>query len=442
MSSEKLFDEEVRTAERKEELKEGGEARVLTADRRQLMMMTSDLEALLPPDHEARAMWSIVERLDLSKFYEPIAARGGRPGRAALDPKVLLCLWLYATSQGVGSAREVARLCREHDAYRWLCGGLTPNYHKLSDFRVGHEAAVDALLTQILGVLLKQKLVQLKRVAQDGMRVRASAGAASFRRKKSLDEHLEAARRQVEAVKKLAEDPSVTARERAAKERAAKERLERIERALAELPKAQAAKDRKGSKHKKNPEKKEARTSSTDAEARVMKMADGGFRPAYNVQLATDTTSRVIVGVGVTNVGSDGGQMKPMLDDIKERTGSVPEEHLVDGGFVNVEAFEDAKERGVTVYAPVPTPRTEGVDRYAPKPDDSEAVAQWRMRMATDEAKELYKERAATAETVNADLRQWRGLDQFLVRGSKKVTSVVLLIVVTYNVLRWIALTA
>ena len=490
MSTERLFDDDAASvpATAGAPTSPSGAPRLLTANRTQVELRLFDPESLLPADHEARAIWALVEKLDLSEFYAGILACGSEPGRSALDPKVLLCLWLYATSQGLGSARELSRLCKEHHAYRWICGGLTPNYHKLSDFRVGQQAALDALMTQILAVLLRQKLVRLKRTAHDGMRVRASAGAASFRRKKSLDEHLEAARQQVEAVKNLADDPSVTARERAAQERAAQERQARIERALEELPKAQAAKKSHHKKKAKSTAKPavqastsdetrpaptvetpaseaslsvaaavpaaaaeppkpvesgdEARVSTTDHEARVMKMGDGGFRPAYNVQLATDTESRFIVGVSVTNVGSDGAQLTPMLGEIRRRAGKLPSEHLVDGGFVNGKAIEKASQDGVTVYAPVPAPRKEGVDRYAPKADDSPEVAAWRERMGTALAKTIYKERAATAETVNADLRMWRGLDRFVVRGLAKVTSIALWSAITYNMLRWIAVTA
>jgi hypothetical protein len=334
----------------------------------------------------------------------------------------------------VGSAREIARRCETDDAYRWICGGVSVNHHTVSDFRVGHPEALDELMTQVLAVLTHAGLVELRRTAQDGMRVRASAGAASFRREKSLQACLAAAREQVEQTKREAEQPDTgrTARERAAAERAARARENRVARALAELPKVRAVKET-------DQAKEQARVSTTDPEARVMKMGDGGFRPAYNVQLATDTASRVIVGVGVTNAGSDAGQMGPMLTDIAQRTGATPAEHLVDGGYTKLDAIEQAGADGVTVYAPVPTPRKEGIDPHQPKPGDGEAVAAWRQRMGTDEAKAIYKQRAATAETVNADLRTWRGLDRFRVRGSDKVRSVVLWSAITYNLMRWIA---
>lgn len=405
------------------------EPRLRTANRLQVQLRPVDLESLIPPDHDARAMWELLGRLDLTAFYAGIKARGTSPGRAATDPRILLCLWLYATSQGVGSTRQLARLCDEHDAYRWICGGVTVNHSMLAEFRVGHGDALDELMTQLLAVLLERGLVTLRQVAQDGTRVRASAGAASFRRAKTLKDCLKEARRQVKRVQKLAdEDPSRSA-ERAAQERAAQDRLDRIERAVKRLPEAQRRMKKEG----------EARVSTTDPDARVMKMPDGGFRPAYNIQFATDVDSRVIVGVDVTTIGSDQGQLIPMLDQVEDRFDALPESLLLDGGFTKLAAIDEAESRGVTIYAPVSKPRCEGIDEHQRKPEDTDATAAWRARMATDEAKEIYKARGATAETVNADLRTHRGLSQLPVRGLTKVTTIALLMGLTYNALRVIA---
>jgi len=416
-------------------MSEERDARILKADRQQLQMRTYDLDATLPAEHRARLIWAFIEKLDLSRFYDKIDARGSEPGRSAIDPRILLALWLFATSEGVGSAREIDRLCERDDAYRWICGGVSVNYHRIADFRVENGKELDDLMTQVLGVLLHQGLVEdLARVAQDGMRVRASAGAASFHRQKSLEACLVGAREQVERVKREAEqpDPKRTAREQAATERAAKEREARLQAALEELPKAAASKPAK--------DRDDARVSATDPEARVMKMGDGGFRPAYNVQFATDTKSRVIVGVGVTNVGSDKGQLEPMLAEIERRTGRLPREYLVDGGFTNLAAIDEADRKGVTVYAPVQKPKLEGVDPHARKDTDTDRTAAWRARMGTTAAKAIYKERCATAETVNADLRIHRGLDRLSVRGGGKVLSVTLWMAITCNILRWISL--
>lgn len=406
--------------------------RLRCANRSQLLLRPVDLDATIPPDHQARSIWRFVEQFDLSKFLAPIKAREGETGRDATDPRILVALWIYATTQAVGSARELARLCESHDAYRWLCGGVSLNHHLLSDFRVGHGEALDELQTQVLAVMMKQGLVTLDRVAQDGTRVRASAGAASFRREPRLKEFLAAAKEQVEHVKKLSDDPTVTRRETAARQRAAREREERIQKALAEMPSARAP--------KKKDEKNEARVSTTDPEARVMKMGDGGFRPAFNVQFATTTKETVIVGVGVTNIGSDKSQMTPMLEQIEERTGQRPKEILVDSGYVNCEAITEAEKKGTAVYAP-PVAKKKGEEpSYEPRPDDSEEVAAWRQRMGTQEAKHLYaRQRGATAELVNADLKENRGL-KLRVRGVEKVLMICLWHALAFNLMRWASL--
>jgi len=156
------------------------EARVVRPVRSQIEWAPRELDALIPEDHQARAVWAYLERLDLSGFYASIKAVGDRPGRPASDPRVLLALWLFAHVEGVGSARRLGRLCEEHDAYRWIRGGVPVDYHLLAEFRVTHQAALDDLLTKILATMMAANLVTLSRVAQDGMRTRASAGAASF----------------------------------------------------------------------------------------------------------------------------------------------------------------------------------------------------------------------------------------------------------------------
>lgn len=400
-------------------------------------MRAVDLESTLPEDHVARSIWAFVERMDLSRFYAAIKADENSVGRAATDPKILLALWLYAHTDGVGSARAIDRLCRSHDAYRWICGGVEMNYHTVSDFRVDHGDALDNLLVQMLGVMMHNGLVSLARVAHDGMRVRADAGAASFRREGTLKEKLEAAREQVERLRnELEEDPTRRSRaEQAARERVARARAEALERALAEMPAVAETKRRQ--KQKKGKSVSEPRVSTTDPEARVMKMPDGGFRPAYNVQLATDVDSRVVVGVGIVNTGSDHGQLEPMLDEIKRCTGAVPGEYLVDGGFAALGQITEATRRGTTIYAPLHKPAQPRRAGERPKHPDTPEVAAWRCRMQRPDAKRAYRARAATAETTNADLRRWRGLDRINVRGLKKARCQVLLSVLAYNLARW-----
>jgi len=447
MAEETLFELPDPQTPKSEGLTSPQQARVLRPVRNQVEWVARDLDASLPEDHPARAIWAFLDRLDLSPFYASIKSVVGRAGHPTTDPQILLALWLFATSDGVGSARQIARLCKEHDAYRWICGGVPINYHTLSDFRVAHQEALDGLLTEILASMMDSGLVTLHHVAQDGMRVRASAGASSFRREPTLQRCLAEAEQQVAALAAEREqpDPGRNARQEAARERAAKERQQRVETALRRMPKIQAAKER--SKRTESKAKREkvskARVSTTDPEARVMKMPDGGFRPAYNLQLATDEDSQVIVGVAVDTTGSDAGQAPPVLEQVVERTGRLPEAYLMDGSFARREDVTALQRRGVTVYAPTRSPRTttSGRTKADPRPDDTPEVARWRVRMETEEAKEIYKGRAATSECVNAHARR-HSLTQLLVRGTRNVLSVLLLVAITHNLLRWIALSA
>ncbi|MFQ5861427.1 MAG: IS1182 family transposase [Dehalococcoidia bacterium] len=418
------------------------DARVVRPMRNQIQFLMQDLNATLPEDHQARAIWDFLDRLDLSAFYASIRAVEGGPGRPASDPQVLLALWVYATVEGVGSARKLARLCREHDAFRWLCGGVPVDYHLLSDFRVEHQEALDELLTQIVATLMAENLVTLEEVAQDGVRVRTSAGSGSFRRKARLEEFLEAAQARVERLTQEREhpDPGLTRRERAARERAARERLERVEHALSQLPEVQAAKERQAQHGGKarQAKLKEARVSTTDPEARVMKMADGGFRPAYNVQLATDVESQVIVGVAVTNRGTDQGEGLAVEEQVAQRTGQHPGAYLVDGGFVDLEDIGTLEGHGVRVYAP--PKRREGAQGVPWRPGTKPKVLAWRERMGTEEGQATYKHRASTAECVNALARERHGVQRFKVWGVAKVTCITLLVAITHDLLRWITL--
>lgn len=408
--------------------------RLREANRTQVCLRPVDLESLLPEDHRARIVWAYVEGLDLTPLYQQIQAVEGEAGRPATDPKILLALWLYATLEAVGAARALDRLCTTHVAYQWLCGGVPMNYHTLADFRTAHGAFLDRLLTQGVAALLAQGLVTLERVAQDGVRVRASAGAASFRRRPTLEQCLVEAETQVQALRgELEADPgATTARQRAARERAARERQARVAQALAQLPGLEAK--------KKPADRTKARASTTDPEARVMKMADGGFRPAYNLQFATATGAQVIVGVDATNVGSDQGQLAPMVAQVEARHAQPPGAMLVDGGFAKTEDIEAVSAR-TTVYAPVQQPKDPTRAPHAPRPGDSPAVAAWRGRMGTPEAQALYQERAATAECVNAQARN-RGLRQLWVRGLPKARVIALWYALAHNLMRAVALGA
>jgi transposase len=412
-------------------------------NRLQVELRAVDLEGLLPVDHRARMVWEFVEQCDLAPLYAAIRAVEGEPGRPPIDPAILMALWLYATLDGVGSARAVARLCEEHDAYRWLCGGVTVNYHTLADFRVAPTVDLDGLLTKSVAALTVDGLVPLTRVAQDGLKVRAAAGRGSFRRAERLREALAVADAQVAALRReVDDDPGATARRQAAaRARGARERQRRVAQALAQVPALEAQAQQRAKKGGKGKPRGPVRVSTTDPEARTMKMADGGYRPAFNAQFATDTASQIIVGVAVTNAGTDVGQLAPMMEQVRGRYGGYPAEVLADGGYValaDIRALQRA-DAGCRVYAPAAGQRD---PRRATQPRwrvDDPLVAEWRHRMATAEAQAVYRQRATVSECVNALARN-RGLQQFAVRGLRKVRAVLLWFALAHNLLRSVSL--
>lgn len=407
--------------------------RLRRPDRRQTFLESVNLEERLPADHRVRVVWAVVEKLDLTRFSVPLVNRGSLPGRSATDPALLVALWLYATIDNVGSARRLDRLCREHDAYRWLCGGVSVNYHTLSDFRVRHEAALDELFTQMITALVAQDLVTVERLSQDGLRVRASAGASSFRRRQALERLQAEARAHVARVKQeLAADDETSPRVKAARQRAAREKLARIEAALAVLPELEAIKQNATGTPSRQ---RAARASTTDGNAMRMKLAGGAIQPAYNVQFGTDVGSRAIVAVDVVATGSDARQSGPLRAQAERRTGRKVKEHLFDGGFVNKDQIDAAESGGVAIYAPLPKNRQGEPCVYERK--DSPGVAAWRRRMTTEEALQIYHQRAATAETVNGEVRTYRGLGAFVVRGLRKVRCVALWAALAYNLVHF-----
>lgn len=412
------------------------------------MQCTDDL---IDADHPVRLIWRVVCQLDLQKFHEPIKARAGESGRDSTDPRLLVALWLYAATDGIGSARELARLCGDSKPYIWLCGGVSLNHHTLSDFRVEHGVALDDLFTQLIASLLDKKLISVHRITQDGTRVRGCCGASSMRRQERLKLLLAQAKAHVTELKNLLDDPEqsagLSAKKKAAMQRAAREREERIERAIAQLP-ALVARQEKLAKSVSQSDKakgklKEPRASTTDAEVRVMKMPDGGYRPAVNVQIASDTHSRAIVGVEVIAQGVDSAQLVPMRQQVEKRSGGRQKvhEHLADGGYLTFQDIDQAAQENVTLIVPPKPPRDPEKfgSEYQPRDTDSEAVKQWRQRMGTDQTKDIYKQRAATSETINADLKTHRGLVQLTVRGLAKARCVALWCALAYNLMHFAA---
>jgi len=422
------------------------QARLRSPERRQTVLRVECPDDLIGEDHPAREIWEITGRLDLAQFFSEVKAVEGQAGRDATDPRLLVALWLYATTEGVGSARELDRLCREHRAYEWLCGGVSVNYHMLSDFRVGHGEALDGLLTQLIVALVQHDLVKVWRISQDGTRVRACAGAGSYRRREGLRGLQKDARQHVRRLRRQFEDPAqqavVSARIKGARERAAREREERVTRALALLPELERRQERLAKKiaaAERAGRLREPRVSTTDPEVRVMKMSDGGFRPAVNVQIASDTESRAILGIDVVSQGVDTGLSEPMREQVEARTGRAVRQHLVDGGYLNLSEIERATAQGVDVYVPAKPPRKKGGrgDRHAPKQGDTPELAAWRERMRSEEGQEIYALRASTSETINADLKQNRGLDKLTVRGLGKIRCVALWAALSYNLVHF-----
>jgi transposase len=409
-----------------------GEPRLREPERNQVEWRSVDIDSLIGMDHPARMIWAYVEGLDLRDFETPIKSRAGRPGPPTISPRLLLALWLFAISQGIGSARALDRLCKSHDAYRWLCGGVSVNYHTLADFRVDYPDFLDRLLRDNVAALAQAGIIDLSTLSQDGVRVRASAGAASFRRDETLEQHETEARELVERLQRELHDApdASNKRIRAAQERTARERAERItaaRQACAEIANQRGQRRNNG----KDSDKKPPRASTTDPQARVMKMADGGFRPAYNVQVASVAGEQIVVAIDPSSTGSDRSLMRPMLEQVKASTGKLPEHHLVDGGFGSAKDIEWAHAEGVTVYCP-PTQSKHGTDPLAPRDEDGPGVAAWRKRMASEQGQTKYEQRGI-CECIHA---RWRncGLVRLTVRGLEKVRAVVLLHALCNNI--------
>jgi len=420
----------------------GGRPRLRVPVRDQVELRAVDLESLVAADHPVRVIWAYVEQLDLSELEMRIKAREGHPGHPPIAPRLLVALWLYATSEGVGSARALARLCESHDAFRWLAGGVSVNPHTLSDFRVAYPALLDRLLSENVAALAVAGLIDLDTLAQDGLRVRAAAGASSFRRRRTLEKQLKRAGRVVARLKQeLQDDPDASNRRlQAAGERAAREREARVAKALAGLAALEKQKQEAAARTPKpgkpddpppgqpaDKPARELRVSTTDPEVRVLKMSDGGFRPGWNMQIASAVEQQIIVEVDVSSSGSDRGLARPMLEAIRRRLGRLPRRHLADGGFTTAADIEWAQREGVALHCP-PTRTKHRTDPFKPRAKDGPGVAVWRRRMKSPAGKGRYKRRAI-CECINGRARRY-GLHQITVRGRDKALSL----------LRWFAL--
>jgi len=477
--------------------------RLQRIDRNQLIWRAVDVEKLVGPDHPARAIWELMGQRDLTRFYEEVEAVKGIAGRPARDPRLPLSLWIYAYMQGIASAREIERQCEYNPAFQWLTAATTVSAHSLSDFRTQHGEALKDLATQILGLLAEEQMVDLKQVTQDGTKVRASAGADTFRRQTSLEQHLEEARQRVEGLDS-SDGEEVSERSLQARQRAARERLSRLEKAQKELEKIQQTRTAK--------EKSEARVSLTDPEARIMKQNDGGYGPSYNMQLTTDAKQTLIVSVEVTQEGGDAGQLEPAMERLQQEAGQAPQQVLVDGGYTNRGNIVEMAERNIDLIGPPLEGKVQketlyqirGVEkefrpdafrydaaancytcpegktlryktrqtlvgqikytytaeagecaacaqkarccsattkgRLLVRAEDTPEVAAFRAKMETDEAKSVYRKRGAVAEFPNLWIKEKFGLRQFSVRGLEKVRIEAHWVCLTYNIQQWIRL--
>lgn len=480
----------------------GSSRRVKAINRQQMVLRPTNVEGLVDGDHPVRAIWELTGRLDLKSFYEEIASIEGTAGRPAMDPQLMISLWIYAYSEGVSSAREISRLCEYHPGYQWLTGLEPVNHHTLSDFRVKHQVALRELFVQVLGVLSSEGLVPLQRVMHDGTKIKACASGKSFRREKRIRAHLEIAREQVRVMEELSEE-EMSARIVKARQRAVREKQERLELALAELEKIRTCK--KGAEAKQ-----EARVSMSDPEARIMKQSEGGYAPNYNVQISTDAKAGIIVGLGVVQSASDQGELPEAIERIEENMNDLPKQMVVDGGYSTGETIIYVGEKGIDLIGVFPEESEITAGRFEQRGIASEyrpeaflydgtancytcpagktlkytgkqerggrlryiyqasdcsgcpnkkqccpaaqrgrsiirtelmpAVAAFKSKMETDEAKQIYRQRAQVAEFSNAWLKSKIGLRQFRLRGKAKVLCETMWACLTYNIQQWIRL--
>ena len=392
--------------------------------------LTGTLDESIDDDAEVRIVEAFVQRLDCSALDAKVQSRIGQPGAPAFDPRLLLTLCLYGVIRGIFSFRELSAACERDRDFVWLCGGPAPNYHTLSTFFSEHEAFLDGVMTEILAALREQGLVTYAELTVDGRKVPANANKETMHRVGTLTKHHEEAK---ERVRRLQEERDAKggdgSRRQAAKRRAAEDRLGRLDAAVAVL------KTRTREREEGRGDPAETRVSETDADARKMKMSDGGFRPAFNVQTVTETGSGLIVAVDVVDQACDNGLLESMVDQAEQRTEMKAKRVLVDAGYMSVEDVEKLEKSGTEVFMPVKNAKKEqeaGRDPYTPKRRDSRYVAQWRQRMGLETSRELYKRRAPVAEGAHAQQSN-RGFKRIRLRGLEKTRTESLWHAVAHN---------
>lgn len=417
------------------------EARFVRADRTQTRFDFIDLDGLLPLDHRARIVVGFVESLDLSAFYDAIGSREGEPGRPPADPAVLLALWLYATVEGIGSARELERLCERDIAYRWIAGGVPLNYHGLADFRVGHTEILDRLLTESVTALISEGIISLSEIAVDGTKIRANAGRSSFKPADKLARIEAAVSHRLSALKaEIASDPQASSRRKqAAQQRAAREVKNRAEKARAALNRLRSEREKRRKRHPSE-KRMEAKASLSDPDAQLMRFADNSIRAGFNAQIAAVPKQGVIVSIEMTNRRNDAGLAVPRVTDIVRRYGRAPEKLLLDTHYATANdiAALGGSEAPVHVYAPPPVQKaTVGpsglASRKSRRNREPEAVKAWRVRMQSSAGQDIYRRRKLI-ERTNANLKN-HGFGFVPVRGIIKAKAVALLHAIANNLM-------
>jgi transposase len=349
-SQEILLDKPEQPAAEQEPPARQGKAKLKAINRQQTMMAVIYVEELIPADHKARAIWDLTGRMDLSGFTESLRTAQGQSGRPAWDPRLLVSLWVYAYSEGIGSAREIERVMEWEPGMQWLAGLDAVNHHTLSDFRVEHREALDELFAQLLALLETEGLVDLEQVMHDGTKIRAQAGADSFRREKTLRERMTQARQAVAQMGDPKAPGPVDDRTKAARERAARERVERLEAALKELSQVQSGK-------KTEEDKAQARVSVEEPEARLMKHGDNAIAPSYNAQISTESANKIIVGAHLSQCSSDAQSLMPAIEEVTRNLGKKPEQMVVDGGYTNRDNIVECAAQQIDLVGSMPDPQ-------------------------------------------------------------------------------------
>lgn len=421
-----------------------GRKKLRSPFRNQIEFKVQCIDDLISSDHRVRDVWDYVSQLDLSGFCEDTRVTERTAGIGALDPKILMTLWLYATLNGIISAREIDRLCKEHHAYIWICGGVSVNYHTISDFKTKGTDKFVKMLQESIAIMWKTKTFDPMEIAQDGTRVKANAGSGSLKTEKTLDEYLKMAELEINRlIKEQQTNPSTySLRQKAAKERAIIERKERLEQAKSEMSKYQAKRDedcKRNNRRLSDEDKKEMRVSTTDPECRKMKMGTGGFRPAFNVQFATSTQKKIIVGVEVVNT-LDPGTLVPMMKQVKENLAAAGcpmyRKWLADSAYANNADVNAASELFPEVTLYMSLKGNQHVDEFSERKGDSPVMKELRQRMSTEESKAVYKERCSTAEFANAVVKN-KGMVEFLTEGLAKAKNMAILFAIMHNMLRY-----